>query len=133
MKPRISVVNIGVADLERSRRFYEGLGFSPRPESNENVVFFQLEWSWLAIFTHASLARISGTPAETTGEPSFCFSHFVTSPGLVDEVIERAVSLGGTKAIEPSDGPHGRIGYFADPDGYRWEVAYSEHWRELAE
>jgi uncharacterized protein len=133
VKPRISVVNIGVTDLERSRRFYEGLGFPARPESNDNVVFFQLEWSWLAIFTRASLARISGTPSQPTGEPSVCFSHFVTSPEQVDEVISRAVSLGGTMAIEPTDGEHGRIGYFADPDGYRWEVAYSEHWMMLAE
>jgi predicted lactoylglutathione lyase len=133
MKPRISVVNIGVTDLERSRRFYEGLGFPARPESNPSVVFFELDWSWLAIFPHDRLAQIAGTPAKPAGPPSFCLSHFVTRPEDVDAVIALAVELGGSVAIEPSYGQHGRIGYFADPDGYRWEVAYSAHWLMLAE
>jgi catechol 2,3-dioxygenase-like lactoylglutathione lyase family enzyme len=133
VKPRISVVNIAVADLERSRRFYEGLGFVARPESNATVVFFQLDWSWLAIFTRPALARIAGTATEPAQAASFCLSHFVTRPEDVDAVIAAAVEHGGTVAIQPADGPHGRIGYFADPDGYRWEVACSPNWLELAE
>ena len=133
MKPRMAVCNIAVKDLAKSRRFYEGMGFETRPESNDQMVFFELEWTWLALFTYPTLAEFSGTPAEPSGPPAFCFSHFVKTPEEVDAVISQAVSLGGSVAIEPSDGEYGRIGYFADPDGYRWEVAYSPPWMVLAD
>jgi uncharacterized protein len=133
MKPRMAVCNIAVADIERSRTFYEGMGFPARPESNDRMVFFELEWTWLALFTYPVLAEISGTPAEPSGPPAFCFSHFVSSAEEVDSVIEQAVNLGGSVAITPRDGEHGRIGYFADPDGYRWEVAYSPYWHMLSD
>jgi predicted lactoylglutathione lyase len=127
VKPRIAVCNIAVSDLAQSRRFYEGMGFEARPESNDHAVFFELEWSWLALFTYSSLAESSGTPAESSGPPAFCFSHFVKTAEEVDAVISQAVSLGGSVAIEPSDGPYGRIGYFADPDGYRWKSPTRRH------
>ena len=133
MRARLAVCNIAVQDVPRSRQFYETLGFQARPESNDEMVFFELEWSWLAIFTYASLARFSGTPLESAGPPAFCLSHFVQTSEEVDEVISRAVSAGGSVAIEPANNDHGRIGYFSDPDGYRWEVAYSQHWMMLAE
>jgi predicted lactoylglutathione lyase len=109
------------------------MGFEARPESNDQMVFFELEWTWLALFTYSSLAQASGTPTEVSGPPAFCFSHFVKTPQEVDAVISQAVSLGGSVAIEPVDGQYGRIGYFADPDGYRWEVAYSPPWMVLAD
>lgn len=133
MKARLAVCNIAVADIDRSRRFYEGMGFEARPESNDRMVFFELEWSWLALFTYPALAEFAGTPAEPSGTPAFCFSHFVTSAEEVDAVIAQAVESGGSVAITPSDSEHGRIGYFADPDGYRWEVAYSPYWHVLAD
>jgi hypothetical protein len=133
MKDRLAVCNIAVTDIAQSRRFYEGLGFTARPESNDEMVFFALEWSWLALFTYDALARFSGTPREPSGEPWFCFSHFVQNAEEVDAVLALAVESGGSVAIEPTDGEYGRIGYFADPDGYRWEVAYSPAWHVLAD
>lgn len=133
MRPRLAVCNIAVSDLPRSRSFYEGLGFKARPESNDQMVFFDLEWSWLGLFTYPALAELAGTPDRPSGTPAFCLSHFVKTPEEVDAVISLAVQSGGSVAIEPSDSEHGRTGYFADPDGYRWEVAYSPHWHELAE
>jgi predicted lactoylglutathione lyase len=133
MKPRMAVCNVAVNDLAKSRAFYEGMGFEARPESNDRMVFFELEWTWLALFTYESLAESSGTPTRVSGPPAVCFSHFVKTSEEVDEVISQAVSLGGSVAIEPTDGEYGRIGYFADPDGYRWEVAYSPPWMVLAD
>jgi predicted lactoylglutathione lyase len=131
MRPRISVCNIGVGDLARSRRFYEGLGFIARPESSERAVFFELEWSWLSLFPRERLAQLCGQPAEGSGFPGFCFSHNVATAEEVDAVLDLATRLGGSVAVAAEDGSYGRIGYFADPDGFRWEVAYTPKWHEL--
>jgi uncharacterized protein len=133
MKPRMAVCNVAVNDLEKSRAFYEGMGFIARPESDDRRVFFELEWTWLALFTYPALAASSGTPARVSEPPAFCFSHFTKTPEEVDEVISLAVSLGGSVASEPATRGSGRSGYFADPDGYRWEVTYSPRWMELAD
>ena len=133
MRSRISVCNLGVSDLARSRKFYEGLGFVARRESSERAVFFELEWSWLSLFPRARLAELCGQVPEGSGFPGFCFSHNVTAPEEVDVLLDAAVALGGSIAVPPTDGSFGRIGYFADPDGFRWEVAYTPKWHELTE
>ena len=131
MRPRISVCNLGVADLARSRRFYEGLGFVARPESSERAVFFELEWSWLSLFPRDRLAALCGMPPAGEGFPGFCFSHNVATAEEVDAVLDLAARLGGTIATPAENGSYGRIGYFADPDGFRWEVAFTPKWHEL--
>ncbi len=132
MKPRFSVISLGVADLERSRRFYaDGLGFMPRPESSERAVFFELEWSWLGLFQRDRLAGLAHVKPEGSGFQGFVFSHNVSTAAEVDAVLELAVSAGGTISAAPEDGPAGRIGYFADPDGFLWEVAHTPKWPEL--
>jgi predicted lactoylglutathione lyase len=133
MRPRISVLNLGVADLARARAFYEGVGFVPRPESSERAVFFELEWSWLALFPRDRLAALSKSSPEGSGYPGFCFSHNVTTPGEVDAILNQAVALGGSIVTPGEDGSFGRIGYFADPDGFQWEVAYTPKWHELTD
>jgi hypothetical protein len=127
------VCNIGVNDLAASRRFYEAMGFTARPEGGERAVFFQLDSTWLALFTKSVLAQVSGTPEEPVGEPAFCFSYFVRERDEVDAILAHAVASGGSVAIEAHDNTHGRTGYFADPDGYRWEVSYQPYWMMLAE
>ena len=133
MNRRISVLSIGVADLDRSRRFYEGLGFEARPESSERAVFFQLAGAWLSLFPRDRLAQLAGTDPEGTGFQGFVFSHNVSSPAEVDVILDEAVRSGGTIAVAAEDGTFGRIGYFADPDGFRWEVAYTPKWPELSD
>lgn len=133
MRPRISVCNLGVTDLTRARAFYEGLGFVARPESSERAVFFELEWSWLSLFPRERLAELCGSPPDGSGFPGFCFSHNVTAASEVDKVLDLAVRLGGKVTVPAADGSYGRIGYFADPDGFRWEVAYTPKWHELTE
>jgi len=131
MRPRISVCNLGVSDLARARSFYEGMGFVARPESSERAVFFELEWSWLSLFPRDRLADLCGTMPEGGGFPGFCFSHNVTSAEEVDAILELARRLGGSVAVPAESGTYGRIGYFADPDGFRWEVAFTPKWHEL--
>jgi uncharacterized protein len=133
MRRKISVLSIGVKDLEDSRRFYEGLGFVARPESSERAVFFQLEGAWLSLFPRERLAQLARVPGEGSGFPGFVFSHNVASAPEVDEVLDLAVKAGGSLAVPPEDGAFGRIGYFADPDGFLWEVAYTPKWSELSE
>jgi hypothetical protein len=134
MRRKISVVSIGVADLERARRFYaEGLGFVPRPESSERAVFFQLEGAWLSLFPRERLAGLAGVSPEGSGFQGFVLSHNVASPEEVDAVLDLAVAAGGSLVVPPTTGPHGHIGYFADLDGFRWEVAYTPRWPELSE
>lgn len=133
MRPRISVCNLGVSDLNRSRGFYEGLGFVARPESSERAVFFELEWSWLSLFPRGRLATLCGMAPAGEGFPGFCFSHNVATAMEVDAILEAVVRLGGSIAVPAQDSSHGRIGYFSDPDGFRWEVAYTPKWAVLAE
>ena len=134
MKPRISVLSIGVADLERARRFYEqGLGLTPRPESSERAVFFQLQGAWLSLFQRDHLAQLARVPGEGSGFPGFVFSHNVSTPEEVDVVIAQAVAAGATVPHPAEDMNVGRIAYFADPDGFLWEVAYTPRWPELSD
>ena len=98
MRPRISVCNLGVQDLERARSFYEGMGFKARQESSERAVFFQLEWSWLSLFPRERLAGLCGKDPTGSGFPGFCFSHSVTSADEVNQILDRAVELGGAVA-----------------------------------
>jgi uncharacterized protein len=127
------VISLGVADLERARSFYvDGLGFEPRPESSERAVFFELEWSWLSLFKRDTLARLAHVDPQGSGFQGFVLSHNVSSPDEVDAVLKLAIDAGGTLAVPPEDGSFGRIGYFADLDGFLWEVAYTPRWPELS-
>jgi catechol 2,3-dioxygenase-like lactoylglutathione lyase family enzyme len=132
MRPRISVVSIGVSDLARSRTFYcEGLGFTARPESSERAVFMQLESTWLSLFPRESLARLAHVPPEGSGFSGVVLSHNVASAAEVDAVMALARAAGATEAVPAEDHNVGRIAYFADPDGFLWEVAYTPRWPEL--
>jgi catechol 2,3-dioxygenase-like lactoylglutathione lyase family enzyme len=132
MKPKISVVSLGVADLARSRAFYEqGLGFEVRPESSERAVFMALEGAWLSLFQRDTLARLAHVAPEGSGFGGVVLSHNVGSADEVNAVIDLALKAGGTLAVPIEDSAVGRIGYFADPDGYLWEVAHTPRWPEL--
>jgi predicted lactoylglutathione lyase len=133
VRPRIGVVNLGVADVSRSRAFYEGLGFVARPESSDRAVFFALEWTWLALFERELLASLAETASAGSGYPGFCLSHYVTTPEEVDAVVESVVACGGSVVLEPKDSPGARIAYIADPDGFQWEIAWAPYWHELTD
>ncbi|QOR38074.1 VOC family protein [Billgrantia diversa] len=126
MKPRISMITLGVRDLEASIRFYEqGLGL-PRMESPPEVAFFTLNGTWLGIYGRESLAEDAGIPAEGSGFAGIALAHNLGSEAEVDELLEQAVSAGG-KLVKPGQKVFwgGYSGYFSDPDGYLWEVAHN--------
>ncbi|MEX0729608.1 MAG: VOC family protein [Aquisalimonadaceae bacterium] len=126
MKPRISMITLGVRDLQESVRFYEqGLGL-PRMDSPPEVAFFTLNGSWLGVYGREALAEDAGIPAEGSGFSGIALAHNVASEAAVDEVINQAVSAGAT-LVKPAAKVFwgGYSGYFADPDGYLWEVAHN--------
>ena len=128
MKPRISMITLGVSDLETSIKFYqEGLGF-PKMESPPEVAFFTLNGSWLGLYSRESLAEDATVAPEGSGFTGFTLSHNVASEAEVDQTIEQAVSVGATLVKPPQKVFwEGYSGYFKDPDGYLWEVAYNPH------
>ena len=126
MKPRISMITLGVSDLEESVRFYEqGLGL-PRMDSPPEVAFFTLNGSWLGLYGRESLAEDARVSADGSGFAGFTIAHNVDSEAAVDELMEQAVAA-GAKLVKPAQKVFwgGYSGYFADPDGYLWEVAHN--------
>src|SRR5690554_1880003 len=95
MKPRISMITLGVADLERSVRFYQqGLGL-PRMESPPEVAFFTLNGTWLALFGREALAEDAGIAVAGSGFSGFALAHNVAGEAEVDALLEEAVAAGG--------------------------------------
>ncbi len=126
MEPRISLITLGVADLERATRFYQDCLGLPRLQTPPSVVFFELGTTWLALWSRASLAADAGLAAEGSGFRGFALAHNVRSPAEVDALLTRVASCGGTvtRAGHPTDWG-GYSGYFTDPDGFAWEIAHN--------
>jgi catechol 2,3-dioxygenase-like lactoylglutathione lyase family enzyme len=128
MEPRISFVTLGVSDLKRATRFYqEGLGL-PRLESPPGISFFDLGKTWLALYPRDLLAANAGAPAAGSGFSGFTLAHNVRSEAEVDKLLEEVTAVGGrmVKRGQPADWG-GYSGYFADPDGFLWEVAWNPY------
>lgn len=126
MEPRISLVTLGVQDLERAIAFYrDGLGLPMRPGS-EGVAFFELRGTWLSLYPRDELAADATVPEAGTGFRGFSLAHNVSSRDAVDAVIAHAVAVGAT-LVKPAQEVFwgGYSGYFADPDGFLWEVAHN--------
>jgi catechol 2,3-dioxygenase-like lactoylglutathione lyase family enzyme len=128
MEPRISFVTLGVTDLERATRFYaEGLRL-PRLKSPPTVSFFELGKTWLALYPRHLLAADAGVPAMGSGFPGFALAHNVRSEAEADRLLEEVRAAGG-RIVKPAGRAEwgGYSGYFADPDGFLWEVAWNPH------
>ncbi len=120
------MITLGVDDLPRSIQFYEeGLGL-PRMESPPEVAFFTLNGSWLGLYGREAPAEDAGVAADRTGFAGFTIAHNLASEAEVDELIRQAVSAGAT-LVKPAQKVFwgGYSGYFADPDGYLWEIAHN--------
>jgi catechol 2,3-dioxygenase-like lactoylglutathione lyase family enzyme len=126
MYPRFCFVTLGVANVQRATRFYEeGLGL-PRLKTPPSVTFFEMGKTWLALWPHTSLAQDVGVSSRGSGFRGFSLAHNVRSPAEVDALLAQVAGFGGkiTKPGQPTDWG-GYAGYFADPDGFLWEVAYN--------
>ena len=136
MKPRITVITIAVEDLQRSLRFYrDGLGLATDGIVGEQfehgaVVFIQLEAGLrLALWPRTSIAHDTGLAAGEKSPTEFTLGHNVGSRAEVDSVMEQAGRAGAT-IVKPAHDTFwgGYAGYFQDPDGHLWEVAWNPEW-----
>jgi uncharacterized protein len=129
MEQRLSVVTLGVADLERSRRFYgEGLGWR-RGNDHDEVVFFQAGGAVLALYPRHLLAEDARVANDGQGFDGITLAYNTRTREEVDAVLAEAAAAGATilkPARDTSWG--GYAGYFADPDGHAWEVAWNPDW-----
>lgn len=129
MEQRVSLITIGITDLERSRDFYEkGLGWVAG-FANEHVVFYQLNGMILALWNKDALAEDAGLPAGSTGVGGIALAYNVKDRGEVDKMLAEA-ERAGAKILKPGSEAFwgGYTGYFADPDGHPWEVAWNPGW-----
>ena len=126
MEQRITLITFGVADLDASRSFYERLGWKRSVKAAEGVAFFQAGGVVLALYPRQELARDLGIPLEWSATSSISIAQNVRSRAEVDRVIDDAVAA-GAKLLKPGADVFwgGYVGYFADPDGFVWEVAWN--------
>ncbi|MGA9394967.1 MAG: VOC family protein [Azonexus sp.] len=126
MKQAISFITLGVADLERSRRFYRALGWQESSGSEAAVAFFQAGSVAFALFGREVLAEDARVSPSGSGFPRFTLAHNVATEAEVDALIQEAVAAGGSLVLAGEKAPWGGFrGYFADPDGFLWEVCFN--------
>lgn len=136
MKPRITVITIGVDDLDRSLHFYrDGLGFSTEGISGKEfdygaVVFIDLQAGLrLALWPRTSIAHDTGLTVTPASPTEMTLGHNVSTKSEVDAIMEKATSA-GAKIVKPAHDTFwgGYSGYFQDPDGHLWEIVWNPQW-----
>lgn len=139
MKPQITALTLGVADLERAVAFYrDGLGFATQgiigqDIENGAVAFFNLQAGLkLALWPRRSLAADTSLGEHLPSPTEFSIGHNVDSPAEVDAIMALALHAGG-KLVKPAQPTFygGYAGYFQDPDGHLWEVVFNPGLAEL--
>ena len=127
MQPRISIITLGVSDLQRSVNFYrDGLGLPTTFKNGEGIAFFQLMGTWLALYPSDALAEDAALPPARTPFGGFALAHNLPTKLDVDIVIQQALAAGATLLKPAADTFWGGYsGYFADPDGHPWEIAWN--------
>ncbi len=138
MKPRITLITLGVDDLERAITFYrDGLGLSTKGIVGEEfeygaVAFFELQKGLqLALWPRASIARDTGLPLQPSSATEFTIGHNVGGKEEVDAIMKQAKDAGAT-IVKPAGKTFwgGYAGYFQDPDGHLWEIAWNPAWED---
>ena len=126
MEQRLSLVTLGVRDLDRSRAFYERLGWVRGLRAAEGVAFFQAGGMVLALWSRAALAADAGLTDDGSGFAGITLSHNVREREGVDSVLAEALAA-GARPLRPARDTEwgGRAGHFADPDGFVWEIAWN--------
>ncbi len=137
MKPRVTLITLGVDDLERALRFYrDGLRWPTRgivgtEFEHGAAVFFDLAGGVkLGLFARENLARDAGLPVAPHSATEFSLAHNVASKQEVDEILAQAHKA-GARIVKPAQETFwgGYAGYFQDPDGHLWEVAWNPGWK----
>lgn len=128
MDQRVSFITLAVADLSASRRFYvEGLGWEPELDEPDEVLMFRVaDKVVLSLWDERGFTAEIGHPPARGGVPPITLAHNLATARGVDTVLEQARVAGASEVGEAAEREWGGYtGYFADPDGFRWEVAYN--------
>ena len=129
MEPRVSLITLGVSDLERSVSFYrDGLCWPKSQVGGDEVAFFKTGGVVIVLFPRASFAAdadVEVNDVEHGGFARISLAHNVAEEGQVDSVLAQAAQAGATIVKEAQEIFFGRHGFFADPDGFLWEVAWN--------
>jgi uncharacterized protein len=130
MEQRISILTLGVKDLARSRQFYaDGLGWKPVYEDKQ-IVFFQAGGMIFGLFLAAELAKDFNADPASFGRAPIAMGYNVHTKDEVDPLIARALTAGASLLKPAHDAVWGGYsGYFADPDGFAWEIAWNPAWK----
>lgn len=126
MEQRISLVTLGVADLKRSRDFYERLGWRRSMQDAEGIAFFQVGGMGFALYPREELAKDSNIAGFAQGSSAVSLAYNARTREEVDSVLAEARAA-GAKILKPAQEAFwgGYSGYFSDPDGFLWEVAWN--------
>ncbi|CUA83285.1 Uncharacterized conserved protein PhnB, glyoxalase superfamily [Gulbenkiania indica] len=129
MEARLSMVTLGVGDLDRAVAFYEQVLCLPRVPMPEGagVAFFELGKTWLSLYPRARLAEdVTVADSSPSAFPGFTLAHNVATPQAVDTLLAEVAERGG-EIVKPAQDVFwgGRSGYFRDTDGFLWEVAWN--------
>ncbi len=128
MEPRVSLITLGVEDLARAQRFYEAMGWTRSKASVEGeVAFYQAGGLALGLWSYRSLAEDGRVAPSGDGFRRIALAHNVRAKEDVDRVLAEAAAAGAVVTKPAEDSPHftGRTGYFTDPEGHLWEVAWN--------
>jgi uncharacterized protein len=130
MKPRLNIVTLGVKDLKISREFYKtALGWEEGPGSDENIVFFSFGGVVLGLYPIAGLAEDANLPSERSGFSGVTLAINTQSKEELGQLFTQVIEKGGQPLVAPRDTFWGGYdAYFADPDGYPWEIAWAPFW-----
>ncbi len=125
---RVTLITLGVDDLERSAKFYADLGWNSTRDQ-EGVVFYQINGMVLGLFGRGPLAKDQGRPDAKLGTGAMTLAQNYRTTEEVDAAYTKALSVGATALKTPQDVFWGGYsGYYADPDGHVWEVAHNPFW-----
>jgi predicted lactoylglutathione lyase len=126
MEQRVSIITLGVADLERSRAFYERLGWRRSMAQAEGIVFFQAGGIALALYPRTELAKDANVAPDGHGFSGITLAHNGRTRAEVDALLNEAAAA-GAKIVKPAEEAFwgGYSGYFSDLDGFLWEVAWN--------
>ncbi len=128
MEARISLVTLGVSDLNRAIHFYQCVLELPRLETPPEVAFFEMGKTWLSLYSREALAADAGVEASNPSFANFTLAHNMRSIAEVDKLMMTVADQGAriVKSAQATDWG-GYAGYFADPDGFVWEIAWNPH------
>jgi uncharacterized glyoxalase superfamily protein PhnB len=122
----ISMITLGVGDIAAATAFYEAFGLKKSAASQEGVTFFQLGPSVLGLFGRAALTEDGNADAVWSGNGGISLAYNLPSEADVDRLMSRAKEIGAKILKAPQRAFWGGYhGYFADPDGHVWEIAYN--------